>query len=82
MMEQLAGAPEADGILGRLVEAVNLAHSMPYEVDLWKSQNLYYEMLQGTYPHFQGLAQKGNTAAQEWVSQFVALGERLSVKVG
>jgi alpha-amylase/alpha-mannosidase (GH57 family) len=82
MMDQFANAPAEDSILGQLVEAVALAHSMPFEVDLWKSQNLYYEMLQGTYPHFQGLAQKGNTAAQEWVSQFVALGERLSVKVG
>jgi hypothetical protein len=81
-MDQFANAPAEDSILGQLVEAVNLAHSMPFEVDLWKSQNLYYEMLQGTYPHFQGLAQKGNTAAQEWVSQFVTLGERLSVKVG
>ncbi|HZA22424.1 MAG TPA: DUF3536 domain-containing protein, partial [Dehalococcoidia bacterium] len=82
MMEQLAGAPEEDGILGRLVAAVDVAHAMPFEVDLWKSQNLYYDMLHGIYPHFQGPAQQGDTAAQEWVSQFIALGERLSVKVG
>jgi hypothetical protein len=54
---------------------------MPFEVDLWNTQNLYYEMLHGAYPHFRSLAQQGDAAAQEWVGQFVALGECLSVKV-
>jgi hypothetical protein len=81
MMEQFANSPGEDGILGRLVEATELAHDMPFEVDLWNTQNLYYEMLHGAYPHFRSLAQQGDAAAQEWVGQFVALGECLSVKV-
>jgi alpha-amylase/alpha-mannosidase (GH57 family) len=81
MMERFAEAPEEDDILGQLVEAADLAHHMPFEVDLWKVQNLYFRLLKHVYPQLIKVAQRGDIAAREWTEQFNALGQRLSVKV-
>jgi hypothetical protein len=54
---------------------------MPFEVDLWRVQNLYYELLHGVFPFFRDKAGLGDAGAQEWVSQFTALGQQLWVKV-
>jgi hypothetical protein len=82
IMERFSGAPNEDHVLGRLVQAARLSHSMPFEVDLWRVQNLYYELLHGVYPLYRDQAGRGDTGAREWVSQFTALGQQLSVKVG
>jgi hypothetical protein len=81
IMERFVSTPEDQTCLEQLVGAAELARAMPFEVDLWKVQNLYYRMLQEIYPQFQQHAQGGDAAAQEWVHQFVALGGQLSVRV-
>ena len=82
MMEWFASAPNQVNILERLVKAAELSQSMPFEVDLWQVQNLYYEMLHGVFPYFRDKAGQGDAEGQEWVNQFTALGKQLSVKVG
>ena len=54
---------------------------MPFRVNLWKVHNIYYDMLQDTYPGMQGRAAQGNSEASEWGEQFRALGEKLSVHI-
>ena len=68
-------------LLQELVSVVGLARSLPFEVDLWKVQNLYYDMLRIIYPEFQKKAQQGDKAARKWVAEFTSLGEQLSVHV-
>jgi hypothetical protein len=80
MMEGFVSTPEDQTCLEQLVRAAELAQAAPFEVDLWKVQNLYYRMLQEICPQFQQEAQEGDAAAQEWVNQFVALGSQLSVR--
>jgi alpha-amylase/alpha-mannosidase (GH57 family) len=82
MMARFSSSPNEDHILGRLVQGAELSHSMPFEVDLWQVQNLYYELLHGVFPFFRDRAGQGDAGAQEWVDQFTALGQQLSVKVG
>jgi alpha-amylase/alpha-mannosidase (GH57 family) len=81
MMERFSSAPEDISLLQELVAAVELARSLPFEVNLWKVQNLYYAMLQSTYPDLQKRAQQGDKAAVEWVAQFGSLGQQLSIQV-
>jgi alpha-amylase/alpha-mannosidase (GH57 family) len=82
LMHQFAADPGEDSGLERLFKALEVARLMPFEVDLWLVQNLYYDMLHAAYPNFQGLAQQGDVNAQGWVDQFAALGQQLSIKVG
>jgi len=80
-MDSFVSTQEDVSLLQELVGAVRLAQSLPFEVDLWRVQNLYYEMLHITYPEFQKKAEQGDSAAGEWVTHFVSLGEQLSVRV-
>ncbi len=82
MMGMFVSSPDDLSLLQNLVAAVELARSLPFEVDLWKVQNIYFEMLQVNYPAFQRRARRGDEIAGEWVTLFGSLGEQLSVHVG
>ncbi len=69
-------------LLEKLNTAVSLARSMPFEVNLWKPQNRYYEVLKRAYPDFQSEAEGGDENARAWIRHFVSLGENLSIRVG
>jgi alpha-amylase/alpha-mannosidase (GH57 family) len=81
MMGEFASTPEELSLLQDMVSAVGLARSLPFEVNLWKVQNIYYEMLLTNYPGFQRKAKKGDETAEEWVTQFISLGEQLSMQI-
>jgi hypothetical protein len=66
--------------LGQLAAAVTLARSLPFSVDLWKAQNVFYEVLQAFYPELRESA-NGQDEQRAWTEQFVALGEQLAVRV-
>ncbi len=82
MMARLAADPENIDFLKELLSAAEMLRALPFQVDLWKVQNLYHEMLGSAYPEFQKRAQQGDGAAQEWLGQFVPLGQKLSIRVG
>jgi hypothetical protein len=80
MMEAFIQAPEDTAKLQALVDAVTLARSMPFAVDLWNTQNQYYEMLNSTRPTYQQRADGGDEAAKKWLAAFHNLGEQLLVR--
>ena len=82
MMARLVTTPEDIDFLKELLAVAEMLRTLPFHVDLWKVQNLYHEMLKSTYPEFQTRAQQGDKAAQEWLNQFVPLGQQLSIRVG
>jgi alpha-amylase/alpha-mannosidase (GH57 family) len=64
-----------------LDEALGLAAALPFEVNLWKVQNIYYEQFHTTYPQWRYRASQGQAEAQVWVDHFVALGEKLTIHI-
>jgi alpha-amylase/alpha-mannosidase (GH57 family) len=77
----LAEAPEDGDRLERLDGLVELAHGLPFEVDLWKTQNAFYALLSQAYPHRRAEAANGDDEAAAWVRAFERLGARLRVRV-
>jgi len=69
---QLAADPASMPLLQKLAQAVALARSLPFEVNLWTVQNHCYEILQ---KHYLGITDP------EWRSHFTALCENLLVRV-
>ncbi len=66
----------------RALEALaELVMPLPLGLNLWKVQNTYWEMLQKTAPGFRQRAEAGDQPAQLWMTQFMALGERLNFAV-
>jgi alpha-amylase/alpha-mannosidase (GH57 family) len=79
--EELRVRPTELSVLERLEAVVSLARFLPFEVSLWKTQNVYYDMLQTVYREFQGRAEEGDEASQEWLRHFISLGDGLLVHV-
>lgn len=85
LMERFAKKPAELPLLLELRILAGLRSSLPFDVDVWKVQNIYYRLLQKVYPDFRGKAEEGgpsSASAREWIVHFLALGERLSIKVG
>jgi alpha-amylase/alpha-mannosidase (GH57 family) len=79
MMRAFRENPEDVVLLAQIDAAVEMGNSLPFEVTFWKTQNLYWEMLQEVHPGFRVRAGQGDEDAGEWVRLFSALGEKLSV---
>jgi alpha-amylase/alpha-mannosidase (GH57 family) len=81
LSEQLLESPDDIELMKKLEAASGLAQSLPFQVNVWRAQNNYYQMLQKIYPERLDKAMQGDHAAAEWVQLFAALGLNLSVKV-
>jgi alpha-amylase/alpha-mannosidase (GH57 family) len=67
-------------LLARTAEIAEIVRTMDIEVNLWKTQNLYFRLLKEVAPARLEQAGGGDTAAQEWMQHFNKLGEQLGFK--
>ena len=67
--------------LQRLRAAVNLVPTLPFEVNLWKVQNLYAELVHTAQMEIRRRAVQGSSVAAEWCDSFDRLGELLRVRI-
>ncbi len=74
MVDQLAADPGNLDLMRLMADTVTVVRSLPFEVDLWRVQNVYYGLLQTVYPERQH-------AADGWLSYFISLGEQLGMHV-
>ncbi|MBW3578130.1 MAG: DUF3536 domain-containing protein [Actinobacteria bacterium] len=73
---------EADGAaLCRATTLAQMTRSLPFDVDLWRPQKVFYDMLQWVYPDLAGRAQAGDAAAAAWRARIEELGDALGVAV-
>jgi hypothetical protein len=75
-MESLTREPENTGLIQKLIGILRLIRELAFPVDLWRAQNIYYEMLRNVEPHFVDYDQENN-----WVALFRELGESLWLRV-
>lgn len=69
-------------ILAKLERTVEVVRAMPFEVNLRKTQNIYYVMLQEVCPKFLNLfSSEESELARAWLERFRSLGEKLGVSV-
>lgn len=81
LASRLAEQPADLHTLETLARAATLARSLPLAVDLWKVQNLYYEMLASVYREQNVRAQAGAPDALRWIELFRTIGAQLGVAV-
>jgi alpha-amylase/alpha-mannosidase (GH57 family) len=62
-------------------EMAVIADSLTFEVNLWKTQNVFYELLNTVFPTMRERARHGDAEATRWVELFSDIGARLSVAV-
>jgi alpha-amylase/alpha-mannosidase (GH57 family) len=68
-------------LLQTLVETMRLVRTLPFGVDLWQVQNVFYGLCHTAYPALRQSADQGDAPARVWVHHFRALGNLLSVCV-
>ena len=80
MAEQISKNPLEISFLKKLDTGLDLLPLLPFTVNLWKIQNIFYDLLQNPYPTVREKAEH-NKSDQEWVSIFTSLCDKLSLLV-
>jgi hypothetical protein len=73
--------PEDLAILRKLEGLAALARSLPFPANLWRVQNIYFQVGREAYPQFRSGAEKGEEPAKTWVGHFTSLGDKLYCRV-
>ena len=81
LVDRLGEQPEDADLLRRVENAVDLAGTPPFSVNLWRAQNRCYEMFRGVYPLVLEEADSGEADAAEWVRRFRSLGGKLKLRL-
>ena len=81
MAAKFSAQPADLALLRKLEDLAALARSLPFPVNLWRVQNIYFQVGRETYPQFRGGAEKGEDPAKTWVSHFTSLGDKLHCRL-
>jgi hypothetical protein len=57
------------------------ARVLPFSVDFWSAQNIFFEMMQTVLPEKRLRADQGEETARAWLACFASLGEKLHFRV-
>ncbi len=79
--EKLLAHPTMLSTLHQLETAITVIGSLPIRVNLWKVQNIYYELFHSLLPKQLESAGQQDEDAARWVRDFLSLGEKLSIRV-
>jgi alpha-amylase/alpha-mannosidase (GH57 family) len=78
LSDQLLKTPDDPELLQRFSSVAGLVRDLPFEVNLWKPQNTYYELLKTILPEAR---RRDDENSKTWVEKFLALGEQLGFRV-
>lgn len=81
LAQEFRERPDDVDTLNDLAQLAAAAKSLPFEIDRWKVQDMFYEMVQNLYPARVDRARAGDADAEQWVQLFSAVGEQLAVAV-
>jgi hypothetical protein len=79
--EQLAINPDDAAAMESLLTLADVAHSMPFPVNFWRAQNVYFSLLKNRLPEKRAEANRGNEDAKEWINKFLRLGQALKIRM-
>ena len=79
--ERLLADPSDLSVIRQIEAAIRISEALPFQVNLWKAQNVYYGTLHSIYEDLRLKAVNGDERAREWVECFVSLSDKLSVRV-
>jgi alpha-amylase/alpha-mannosidase (GH57 family) len=76
--EELFKSPEDLELLQRFSHSAALLPLLPFDVNLWKSQNFYDQLAARALPE---IKQRGDDKSKVWIATFLTLGEQLGFHV-
>ena len=80
LMKRFSQNPDGIHLMEKIINVLEILAQLSLDLDLWKSQNTYFDMGRKIYPDF--LSQAGtDESSARWVKLFEHLGEILQVSV-
>lgn len=80
LAERLLANPMDLRVLNLFNAMVEYVRSFPFELDLWRAQNLYYRVLRSHYAFFLEGSKDSDEFAKLWIGPFEELGRRLGLR--
>ena len=81
LAEQLLEQPDDLQRMERLNKAAKLVRTLPFAVNLWKTQNICYNFLHTNWPDFKKNAGMGDKDAQKWIRKCTVLARNFWILV-
>jgi alpha-amylase/alpha-mannosidase (GH57 family) len=81
LAEQLLEQPDDLSRMETLNKAAKLVRTLPFEVNLWKTQNTCYKLVHTHWSHFKENAGLGDKDAQEWIRSCTVLAKNFWIRV-
>lgn len=81
LAEELLERPDELSLMERLNTAAELVRTLPFEVNIWKTQNICYKILHTRCPGQKEMAGRGDRNALEWISHCALMAENLSIRM-
>jgi len=81
IMAQAAARPEDPSALESAERALDLFRRLSLDVDLWRAQNVYFDLARRVRPAVRARADRGDPQARRWLDGFDRLGKALRVRV-
>ncbi|MFN2441397.1 MAG: DUF3536 domain-containing protein [Thermoanaerobaculia bacterium] len=79
-VDELVEDPRSVASVRRLDHLLEIASLLPFGIDLWKAQNVFFHLLQVVMPEFIDRTGNGEDQARIWLRHFRSIGNRLSVR--
>jgi hypothetical protein len=81
LAEQLLEQPDNVSLMQRLNKAASLVRTLPFEVNLWKTQNICYKILHTCCSDLKEQADSGNENARELIHNATVLAENFRIRM-
>lgn len=78
VINELYQSPSDFNILRKIEKQLHIFPMLPFEINLWHVQNVYYDIAKTTYTEFLLNAKSGDPDTVSWIEMFKQIGHRLS----
>lgn len=80
LMEKLSRKPLDVSLLESIRTMFQIFSSLPLDLDLWRTQNIYFSIARQHYSEMKEKAERGDQTAQKWVKNFDNLEDYLHMR--
>jgi hypothetical protein len=80
-MEKVKEEPADITLIEKIIDVLEASTPLALPLDLWKVQNIYFNIGRVSYGSMKVKAEKNDNAAKEWLEAFLRLGHDLHVKI-
>jgi alpha-amylase/alpha-mannosidase (GH57 family) len=77
----LAAAPDDQQRLAQAIKDLDELLTLPWPIDLWQAQNIYFDIRQQAVPAKRVEAGQGDATAEKWLEQFETLGGIMGISL-